>query len=187
MASKSRILLRSILKRGVTVEDIWQLFLNFDTHGSDSEDRAHLMMAYLLTEEAGARFFCEAHKLPPIISVRPEYPIAGGWIDLLLIHADASLTAIEIKADGCPREVLTGLGQAIHYSVQLGHGASRANVPAVRRCLAVFHGYDRSIHDACAAAGTLYHPMGGREKYDAAEDAIRAAIKAMVQPGEANG
>lgn len=149
--------------------------------GSKDESRPHVMLHWLLQGQEGRDYFAETYGTPPIIDHRSEYPIPGGSVDIVLFHEDASLTAIEIKAGGLAlREIMTGVGQLIHATTQLSMGAARANIPAVRRCLAVFDSFNLATFQACETAGILYYPLGPSEWYDEQDERHRAQMLGEV-------
>ena len=122
-------------------------------------------------------------EVPEIIEAHAEFPVPRGRVDYLLIHADGSVTVCELKDGRKGRQhVLSGLGQCIAYSIQIG--MANAGIPKIRKAL-VFSSWGRPdeellVMDACRAAGVIPVPMGDEEVHRAAS---RDQLERLISNG----
>lgn len=92
-----------------------------------------------------------------------EMPFRVGRADIVVFHADATATVIELKDGSIGYSgVIKGIGQASLYAAQLA--MARGGVRAVRKCLLWTStgdlSTDAAIEDACLQAGTIPLPWG---------------------------
>ncbi len=94
-----------------------------------------------------------------VSEIHREYLINGRIrVDRATIHEDGRITLIEAKDGATPREVVHGIGQALHYKAVLERTSS---FPRIDAALAVLQDHDQDIARACALAGVIYLPLGG--------------------------
>lgn len=97
------------------------------------------------------------------VSVHQEYRIGAAVCDVVAFHADGSISVCELKRGGLSvRSYMTGVGQLINASIQLGlalvHQGARREV----RLILSAPGEERvDVGLACARAGIEYLPFDG--------------------------
>lgn len=96
------------------------------------------------TEEASVKvlrlhlFSGNLHRVlgtPRVTGHRFEFPVPGGRIDLLLFHADGSVSIVEAKAAGPVGLIAAGIGQLALYSALLPGVLWRQQPTTIRRIL----------------------------------------------------
>ncbi len=99
--------------------------------------------------------------LPDILWFEFEFPLPRGRIDLILFHADGTISIVEAKDALNDRQIVAGIGQLCMYAVQVGH--SKPN-NGIRKILTVpIAGKNKSsllIDNACRNAGVIFEPLG---------------------------
>lgn len=108
---------------------------------------AHGQLAYVLD-------------LPELVDARFEFPVPGGRLDLLLFHADDTLTVVEAKADGSNRDIAAGIGQLCVYASLLP-GVLTRQPKSIRRLLCAPVEPERAVilMRACELAGVQFQPL----------------------------
>lgn len=116
---------------------------------------------------------------PKITGARFEFRVDGGRIDLLLFHADASVTIIEAKAQIRLNQVAAGIGQLCMYAALLPQALSPHQQPtSVRRvlCAPVEPDQCEALFRACDSAGVMFVPLPTQQAMRSiAERALAAA------------
>lgn len=119
---------------------------------------------------------------PPVVNVITEYRVGRTACDAVAFHTDGSLTVCELKRAGLStRDCMTGIGQLVSASVQIGlallsQGARRS----VRLALVIPGEPEDTVGYACVMAGIEYLP------FDADWPAREAAIALVAEmKGEA--
>lgn len=107
-------------------------------------------------------------EVPPIIRAEAEFPVPRGRVDFFLVHDDGSASVCELK-DGSKglQSVLSGIGQVICYSVQVG--MSNTGIHNIRKVLIFSRtnsiSDDSLIVDACLKAGVMPLPIGSEQDH----------------------
>ena len=98
---------------------------------------------------------------PPVIDVTTEYRLGLGACDAVAFHEDGSITLCELKRAGLShRDCMTGVGQLISASVQLGLSLRAAGARrTVRLVLSTPGKADDAVGYACLMAGIEYLPF----------------------------
>lgn len=100
-----------------------------------------------------------ALNVPRVVRHRFEYSVEGGRIDLLLFHADESVTIVEAKCEGSLRNIVAGIGQLCLYEARLRRKfrPTRGEV-VIHKVLCASYPLDRAddLFIACEAAGVSY-------------------------------
>lgn len=94
--------------------------------------------------------------VPAITGHRFEFSVGGGRIDLLLFHADKSMSIVEVKAENDVRIIIAGIGQLCLYAAKLPAKLHKDQQPkTIRRilCASVAPGKGADIVNACRMAG----------------------------------
>lgn len=93
----------------------------------------------------------------PVSRVEKELRVASLRIDRVVFHDDESVTVVEVKPDGCRRDVSHGIGQALMYAAA---AVAAGLAKEVRPALFVSGEADPLIAEACRLGGVTYLVSG---------------------------
>lgn len=122
-------------------------------HGRTNEDRVCAIFDWLIQSESGINGIQN-----DVVAIHREFRTGAGFVDRLLVHADGTVTVVEIKGPGSRRDHACGLGQALVYAA-----AVREEMPKfheVRSALFVGGEHDQWLSSACRVSGVAYECIG---------------------------
>lgn len=104
-----------------------------------------------------------AMKWPEVVSVNRQVRIGRSIADILVRHADQSITLVEVKQRGLGlRDYCTGVGQLAYQAIM---AASDFQTFHVRRVLAMPGQFPVDVAIACISAGVEMLPMPEVEQW----------------------
>lgn len=134
----------------------WNEEFAFKAASSNNSEKSVMLMLELFLRMGDLE---RAINVPKITGYRFEFPVASGRIDLLLFHADKSMTIIEAKAEYSFPAIVAGIGQLCMYAVKLPAKLHKDQQPTFIRRLLCAHCPAEEASDlvhACKLAGCRF-------------------------------
>lgn len=116
--------------------------------------------------------------LPRIVWFEFEYPLPRGRADLVLFHHDGSITVVEAKQRLGLRDLLTGVGQLMSYSVQIGFSKTSHTIRKILVApMAATEPEALIALKACEEAGVRFVPMGDIRDHQESNNKILLSMR----------
>ena len=122
-------------------------------------------------------------RTPPVSRYKFEYRVDAGSIDLVLFHADHSVSLVEFKAGGTVRDAVAGIGQLFYYESAFMASCPRQMTPVfVRKHLVspVRGKVAERVRAACSQAGVGFLQYQSFPAIDQHKSELRTWVESLV-------
>jgi len=109
----------------------------------------------------------EAWDLSNVLWHEFEFPLPRGKADLVLFHADGTISVVEAKDRLDTRQIVAGIGQLSMYAVQVGFSRSNTGIRKILTVPVEGKSDDALLIDqACRDAGVIFEPLGPIQEHE---------------------